>query len=171
LAAPAMLVEAAWVAVKTPGPLPAFYERIRSRRGMQIAVVATARARRAVLAPGDKARGLRVRAPSLTDRRLRALELRAGMPSRRGQKGKAAAYSLKEVRRREQELAEQANASTASSSPIGKARHRSRSRAWPPPMGRDCQGPLRGKLRGRHQSQNLRFAPGSTTPTPKPNAS
>src|SRR5579884_3443928 len=38
-----MLVEAAWVAVKTPGPLRAFYERIRSRRGMQIAVVATAR--------------------------------------------------------------------------------------------------------------------------------
>ena len=29
------------------------------------------------------------------------------MPSRRGQKGKAAAYSLKEVRRRERELAEQ----------------------------------------------------------------
>src|SRR5205085_12394763 len=38
-----MLVEAAWVAVRVPGPLRAFYERIRSRRGMQIAVVATAR--------------------------------------------------------------------------------------------------------------------------------
>jgi hypothetical protein len=38
-----MLVEAAWVAVKTPGPLRAFYERVRGRRGMQIAVVATAR--------------------------------------------------------------------------------------------------------------------------------
>ena len=38
-----MLVEAAWVAVKTPGPLRAFFERVRSRRGMQIAVVATAR--------------------------------------------------------------------------------------------------------------------------------
>jgi hypothetical protein len=46
--------------------------------------------------------------PSLTDKKLRALELRAGMPSRRGQKGKAAVYSLKEVRRRERELAEQA---------------------------------------------------------------
>jgi transposase len=45
--------------------------------------------------------------PSLTDKKLRALELRAGMPSRRGQKGKAAGYSLKEVRRRERELAEQ----------------------------------------------------------------
>jgi hypothetical protein len=32
-----MLVEAAWVASKAPGPLHAFYERIRARRGFQIA--------------------------------------------------------------------------------------------------------------------------------------
>ena len=38
-----MLVEAAWAAAKTPGPLRAFYERVRGRRGMQVAVVATAR--------------------------------------------------------------------------------------------------------------------------------
>ena len=38
--APGMLVEAAWAAAKTPGPLRAFYERVRARRGMQIAVVA-----------------------------------------------------------------------------------------------------------------------------------
>jgi len=46
--------------------------------------------------------------PSLTAKKLRALELRAGMPSRRGQKGTAGAYSLREVRRREHALAEQA---------------------------------------------------------------
>jgi hypothetical protein len=46
--------------------------------------------------------------PSLTAQKLRALELRAGMPSRRGQRGKAAAYSLKEVRPRENELTQQA---------------------------------------------------------------
>ena len=45
--------------------------------------------------------------PSPTDKKLRALELRAGMPSRRGQKAKGAAYSLKEIRQRERELAEQ----------------------------------------------------------------
>ena len=45
---------------------------------------------------------------SLTDKKLRALELRAGMPAHRGRKGNAANYSLKEVRRRELELAEQA---------------------------------------------------------------
>jgi transposase len=38
-----MLVEAAWAAAKTPGPLRAFYHRVRARRGMQVAVVATAR--------------------------------------------------------------------------------------------------------------------------------
>jgi transposase len=104
-----MLVEAAWVAVKAPGPLRAFYERIRSRRGMQIAVVATAR-KLAVLCWHMiiKDEDYAFARPSLTDKKLRALELRAGMPSRRGQKGKAAAYSLKEVRRRERELAEQA---------------------------------------------------------------
>jgi transposase len=97
------------VAVKTPGPLRAFYERIRSRRGMQIAVVATAR-KLAVLCwhliikSEDYAFGR----PTLTEQKLRKLELRAGMPSRRGQKGRAAAYSLKEVRRRERELAEHA---------------------------------------------------------------
>ncbi len=103
-----MLVEAAWAASKTPGPLRAFYERIRGRRGMQIAVVATAR-KLAVLCWTMIERGedYAFARPSLTDKKLRALELRAGMPSRRGQKGKAAAYSLKDVRRLERELAEQ----------------------------------------------------------------
>ena len=104
-----MLVEAAWVAVKTPGPLRAFFERVRARRGMQIAVVATAR-KLAVLCWHMINRGedYAFARPSLTAKKLRALELKAGRPSRRGQKGSAAAYSLKEVRRRERELAEQA---------------------------------------------------------------
>src|SRR5262245_12515152 len=38
-----MLVEAAWSAARAPGPLRAFYQRVRGRRGMQVAVVATAR--------------------------------------------------------------------------------------------------------------------------------
>ena len=104
-----MLVEAAWVAVKIPGPLRAFFQRVAARRGMQIAVVAAAR-KLAVLCWHLVTRGedYAFQRPSLTEKKLRALELRAGMPSRRGQKGKAAAYSLKEVRRRERELAEQA---------------------------------------------------------------
>jgi transposase len=104
-----MLVEAAWAASKTPGPLRAFYERIRARRGMQIAVVATAR-KLACLCWTMIERGedYAYARPSLTDRKLRTLELRAGMPSRRGQKGAAARYNLKDVRRLEAETAEQA---------------------------------------------------------------
>jgi len=103
-----MLVEAAWVAAKIPGPLRAFYERVRARRGMQIAVVATAR-KLAVLCWHLVVRGedYAFQRPSLTAKKLRALELRAGLPSRRGRKGTAAAYSLREVRRRENALAEQ----------------------------------------------------------------
>ena len=104
-----MLVEAAWVAVKTPGPLRAFYERVRARRGMQIAVVATAR-KLAVLCWHmiTRREDYAFARPSLTAKKLRALELKAGVPSRRGQKGTAAAYSLKDVRAREKALAEQA---------------------------------------------------------------
>jgi transposase len=104
-----MLVEAAWVAVKTPGPLPAFFERVRARRGMQIAVVATAR-KLAVLCWHmiTKGQHYAFTRPSLTANKLRALELKAGKPSRRGQKGSAAAYSLKDVRARENAIAEQA---------------------------------------------------------------
>jgi transposase len=103
-----MLVEAAWAAAKTPGPLRAFYERVRGRRGMQIAVVATAR-KLAVLCwhlivkGEDYAYGR----PSLLAQKLRALELRAGMPSRRGQRGSTHAYNLKQVRARERALSEQ----------------------------------------------------------------
>lgn len=104
-----MLVEAAWVAVRTPGPLRAFYERIRARRGMQIAVVATAR-KLAVLCWHlvIKDQDYAFARPSLTEKKRRALELRAGMPARRGRKGKAAGHNLTEIRRRELEFSEQA---------------------------------------------------------------
>lgn len=38
-----MLVEAAWVVARSPGPLRAFFQRVASRRGKHIAAVATAR--------------------------------------------------------------------------------------------------------------------------------
>src|SRR5438445_8636445 len=36
-----MLCEAAWVLIRTPGPLRAFYERVRARREAQVALAAT----------------------------------------------------------------------------------------------------------------------------------
>ncbi len=103
-----MLVEAAFAAARVPGPLRAFYERVRGRRGMQIAIVATAR-KLAVLCWQliSKGEDYAYQRPSLTAKKLRALELRAGTPSRRGRKGAAGAYSLREVRARENALAEQ----------------------------------------------------------------
>ena len=38
-----MLVEAAWAAARAPGPLRAFFLRVRARRGQHVAAVATAR--------------------------------------------------------------------------------------------------------------------------------
>jgi transposase len=104
-----MLVEAAWSASKAPGPLRAFYHRVRARRGMQVAAVATAR-KLAVLCwhltirQEDYAFAL----PSLVAHKQRKLELRAGLPAAHGRKGRAASYSLKEVRAAERDLAAQA---------------------------------------------------------------
>jgi hypothetical protein len=113
--------------------------------------------------------------PSLTDKKLRSLELRAGLPPRRGQRGRAAAYSLKEVRRRERALAEQAE--LAYRQLVGNWQPK------PPPTqptrkgvgvaaatGARRSSPQGGKLRGRASSPKpLLFAPGSTTPNPEPN--
>jgi hypothetical protein len=76
---------------------------------MQIAVVATAR-KLACLCWHmiTTERDYTFERPSLTAQKTRRLELRAGTPSRRGQKGNAAAYSLKDVRARERALTEQA---------------------------------------------------------------
>jgi transposase len=104
-----MLVEAAFTAARTPGPLRAFFERVRARRGTQIAIVATARKLTCLCwTMIERGEDYAFARPSLTDKKLRALELRAGMPSRQGRKGNAAAYSLKEVRRGELQLANQA---------------------------------------------------------------
>jgi transposase len=103
----AMLVEAAWSAANSTGPLRAFFLRIRARRGHQVAAVATARKLAVivwhVLSKGEDFAWTR---PALTANKWRALELSAGLPPRRGQRGAAAEYSLKEVRDRERAAAE-----------------------------------------------------------------
>lgn len=104
-----MLVEAAWSASRAPGPLRAFYQRVRARRGMQIAVVATAR-KLAVLCWHLMIKGedYAFAMPSLVAHKHRKLELRAGAPAARGRKGPTADYSLKAVRAAERDLATQA---------------------------------------------------------------
>lgn len=106
----AMLVEAAWAASKAPGPLRAFFLRIRARRGHQIAAVAVAR-KLAVLCWHllTKDADYQWARPALVANKLRAMELQAGQPVRKGNKrGPAYAYNIKELRDREIELARHA---------------------------------------------------------------
>lgn len=105
-----MLVEAAWAAAHTPGPLRAFFLRIRARRGMQIAAVAAARKLAIiawhVLSKDEDYDWVR---PALTQRKLRALELQSGLVSAKGsRRGRAYAYNLPAVRALECRSAEQA---------------------------------------------------------------
>ena len=104
------LVEASWSVVKAPGPLHAFYERTKGRRGASVAIVATARKLACLfwtlLTRGeDYAYGQ----PSLGQRKLRQLELRAGAPRRSG--GGAGVWKANAaVRDAERKVVEQAEA-------------------------------------------------------------
>jgi transposase len=106
----AMLVEAAWAAAKAPGPLHAFFVRIRARRGHQVAAVAVAR-KLAVLCwhlLTKETDYLWVR-PALVATKRRAMELQAGQPVKKGnRRGPAYAYNVKELRNREVLVATQA---------------------------------------------------------------
>ncbi len=104
----AMLVEAAWAAAKTPGPLRAFFLRIRARRGHQIAAVATARKMAAIiwhmLSRQEDYAWARL---ALIARKLRDLELKAGFPSQKGSaRGKAYSYNFRHVREQERRFVE-----------------------------------------------------------------
>jgi transposase len=107
-----MLVEAAHAASHTPGPLHAFFERVKARRGWQVATVATARKLLVICWHMiDDQRDYAYARPSLVAKKTRALELRAGAPAHRGRPaGPAADYNLRTVRDRERALGEQAEA-------------------------------------------------------------
>jgi transposase len=101
------LVEASWSVVRQPGPLHAFYQRVRARRGHQVAVVAAAR-KLACLFWCMLTRGedYAFAQPSLTRKKLRRLELQAGAKRGKVKPGLWAANDA--MRRAERELARQA---------------------------------------------------------------
>jgi transposase len=106
----AMLVEAAWAAAKAPGPLHAFFVRIRARRGHQVAAVAVAR-KLAVLCWHllTKETDYLWARPALVAIKKRSMELQAGQPTQKGnQRGPAYAYNVKALRNREMLVATQA---------------------------------------------------------------
>jgi hypothetical protein len=104
-----MLVEAAWQAVRGPGPLRAFFQRVSGRRGPHVAAVAVARKLCVIiwhlLTRGEDYAWVR---PALHAKKLRDLELRSGEPARRGQRGPAYAYNLTRTRQEERRRVEQA---------------------------------------------------------------
>ena len=105
-----MLVEAAFAASRTPGPLRAFYRRVKVRRGFQVATVAVARKMTVlcwhlVTNDEDYAFGR----PSLNANKRRRLELAAGATSRRGPvAGPSRDYHIKRLRDAEKQLVEHA---------------------------------------------------------------
>ena len=105
------LVEAAWSAVQQPGPMHAFYERTKGRRGHGKAIVATAR-KLAVLFWCMLTRGedYAHQQPSLTRKKLRRLEITAG--AKKNTRQAAGVWSTNDLMRTaERELAQQAEAS------------------------------------------------------------
>ena len=105
------LVEAAWSAVLQPGPLHAFYERTKARRGHGKAIVATAR-KLSVLFWCMLTRGedYAHQQPSLTNKKLRRLQITAGAPKYTpGSRGIWAANDA--VREAERALVQQAEVS------------------------------------------------------------
>lgn len=139
-----MLVEGAWAVAQTPGPLRAFFLRIKDRRGEQIAAVACAR-KLAVIAWHVLTRDENFvwERPALVAHKRRQLELQAGMPARRGgHKGLGADYNLKSVRDQERAVAEQSE----------KVYQRLFSRwhqSWPK-SAQSCRWPIREDQDSRH---------------------
>ena len=137
------LVEASWSVVRQPGPMHAFYERIRSRRRHQVAIVATAR-KLAVLFWHllTKAEDYAYAQPSLTRKKLRRLELLAG--ARRGEVRPGIWSANKAIRQAERELAEQAE--RAYQRTVADWQAKKGASATP---GRASSRPLGGKQRGK----------------------
>lgn len=104
-----VLVEAGWQAMRTPGPLRAFGERIRARKGSQVAAVAVARkittiAWQMLTRHEDYA----FQSPSLVRKKIRRAELTAGAPRLATRHAGTRVRVTSEERARDRELQEQA---------------------------------------------------------------
>jgi transposase len=105
-----VLVESALTAIRTPGPLRAFYLRIRARRGHPIAIVAVARKMASLfwhllVREQDYAYTM----PTAMAKKIRTIELKAGHP-RRSPAGVHRAPNREQRRATERQIAEHAQA-------------------------------------------------------------
>jgi transposase len=106
-----VLVEAAWIAVRQPGPLHAFAERIRARKGSQVAAVAVAR-KLACLAWEllTKGEDYAFAQPSRVRTKVRRMELNAGAAPLQTRHGGQRISASPAERDTERELVKQAEA-------------------------------------------------------------
>jgi len=104
-----LLVEAAWHAARTTGPLRAFAERIKAKRGANVATVAVARKLVVIawhmLSHGEDYAFAR---PSLVREKIRRAQLLAGAPRRQGYRNPVRIFASAEQHRLEKQLAGQA---------------------------------------------------------------
>ena len=106
-----MLIEAAWSAASVPRPLRAFFLRIKDRKGLNLAAVATARKiANLIWQLLTKEAPYRWVRPAFVAMKMRKLELRAGAAKAHGPAGPARDYWIKEICHREMELVAQAEA-------------------------------------------------------------
>jgi hypothetical protein len=150
------LVEAAWSVVLQPGPLHAFYQRTRGRRGHGKAIVATAR-KLAILFWCMLTRGedYARQQPSLTKRKLRQLELKAGAP--KNTKSARGIWSSNDaVRQQSASSPSKPNCHTSEWSKASKRELR-REEQWARARHRSAHklGPRRAKPRGRLRAPDV----------------
>jgi transposase len=161
-----LLVEAAQVAIRVPGPLHAFFARVAHRRGHGIAIVAVARKLTVVawhLLTHDV--DYRWAPPRLTATKHRSLELAAGAPSRRGHRSgpRRVALQLAQERQLERSILAQAEAAYVASV---RARAKDAAAATGERLG-SAKAPRPGKAARRSQiPEPPPFATGSTASVP-----
>ena len=139
------LVEACWSTVRQPGPIAAFYARIKAKRGHSIAIVASARKLACLFwCLLTRAEDYAFAQPSLTSKKMRRLELAAGAPRRQG--GRDVWSTNTAMRTAERELALQAQRAYERTVADWQAAAKVGASATP---GRASQSRQSGKQRGK----------------------
>jgi transposase len=147
------LVEACWTTVRQPGPLRAFYERIRARRGHSVAIVAAARKLACLFwCLLTREQDYAYAQPSLTRKKLRRLELSAGH-QRYAPEAAGIWHANDAVRQAERELARQAETAYQRTVRDYHATQANKTGAGATP-GRAPSGRQSGKQRGRASVPN-----------------
>lgn len=139
-----MLGEAAWSVAQTPGPLKAFFERVRARKGPQVAATATARKLACLFwCLLTREEDYAYARPSMTRHKIRQLELAAGAPPQKGVRG-VAGNKNQATREAERDLARRAEAAYRRTIADWKAAGPPKAGAGATP-GRASEGPSRGQ--------------------------